>query len=149
MGLRRKARELALRFLFSRDFQEPAVNEDIGGALEHFSLHFDIGREGGFEKALPYARSLIEGVMASLDGIDALLAQYSRNWRVERMSLVDRSILRIAIYEICYSPDVPSQVAINEALEIAKRYSVKDSVAFINGILDAAHADGSGRTRRN
>ncbi|HDO30234.1 MAG TPA: transcription antitermination factor NusB, partial [Desulfobacteraceae bacterium] len=71
----------------------------------------------------------------------ALLAGHSHNWRLERMSLVDRNILRIAVFEMRYCDDVPARVAINEALEIAKRYSIADSVSFINGILDAVQED--------
>ncbi|HDL98853.1 MAG TPA: transcription antitermination factor NusB, partial [Desulfobacteraceae bacterium] len=76
-----------------------------------------------------------------LDEINALLAGHSHNWRLERMSLVDRNILRIAVFEMRYCDDVPARVAINEALEIAKRYSIADSVSFINGILDAVQED--------
>jgi N utilization substance protein B len=82
----------------------------------------------------------VQGLCKYRDGIDELIAKHSHNWRVERMSVVDRNILRIAVYEMEYGRDVPNQVAINEALEIAKRYSVKESIAFINGILDSVQA---------
>lgn len=133
MGLRRKSREVALQFLFSHDFQEHSeVPAALAADLELFCHSFDVG-----DKALPYGRLLIEGIWQHLGEVDRLLAEHSHNWRVERMSSVDRNILRIAVFELCFVDDVPAQVAINEALEIAKRYSIDDSVAFINGILDA------------
>ncbi|MBM9535931.1 transcription antitermination factor NusB [Desulfobulbus alkaliphilus] len=136
MGIRRKSRELALQFLFSRDFQEHANTvEAVAADLELFCQLFDVNR-----KALEYGRHLILGICSNLATVDTLLAAHSHNWRVERMSLVDRNILRIAIFEMRYTDEAPAQVAINEALEIAKRYSVDDSVAFINGILDAVQA---------
>ena len=136
MGLRRKSRELALQFLFSHDFQERGCAPDLmDRELELFCHSFDVG-----QKAMAYGRQLIEGIHAHADDIDRLLAGHSHNWRVERMSSVDRNILRIAVFEMRYSREIPAQVAINEALEIAKRYSLQDSVAFINGILDAIQA---------
>jgi transcription antitermination protein NusB len=136
MGLRRKSREAALQFLFSHDFQERLnTPEAVVRDLELFCRSFEVG-----QKALPYARTLVEGICKRLDEIDALLAEHSHNWRVERMSLVDRNILRVAIFEMRLSGDIPVQVVINEALEIAKHYSIPDSVPFINGILDAVQA---------
>ena len=136
MGLRRKSREMALQFLFSHDFQEGSGSPDtIATDLNIFCQIFDVG-----ERSLPYGRQLIQGICLHLNEIDTLLAEHSHNWRVERMSLVDRNILRIAVYEMRYIDDAPAQVAINEALEIAKRYSVEESVSFINGILDAVQS---------
>lgn len=133
MGLRRKSRELALQYLFSHDFQErSSAPEDVARDLDIFCQSYEVS-----SKALPYGRELILGICRHRDEIDALLATHSHNWRVERMSLVDRNILRIAVFEMCYSDQAPAQVAINEALEIAKRYSIGESVSFINGILDA------------
>ena len=136
MGLRRKSREVALQFLFAHDFQgRPGDPESLKVELEEFCACFDAGK-----KAFPYARKLITGICSHMEDIDALLSDYSHNWRVERMSSVDRNILRIAVYEMKHSGEVPAKVAINEALEIAKHYSVTDSIAFINGILDAIQA---------
>jgi len=133
MGLRRKSREIALQFLFGHDFKcSPDGSDAVASELEQFCTSFDTGK-----KALPYAQLLIEGICAHREEIDALLARHSHNWRLERMSLVDRNILRIAVFEIKHSAEVPARVAINEALEIAKHYSIPDSVAFINGVLDA------------
>ena len=134
MGLRRKSRELALQFLFSHDFQEhPGLPAAVEAELELFCHTFDVSK-----KALPYGRQLVLGIAEHVAEIDALLAEHSHNWRVERMSQVDRTILRIAVYEMLHVDDAPVQVVINEALEVAKRYSIDESVPFINGILDAA-----------
>lgn len=136
MGLRRKSRELALQFLFSHDFQdgfqpEKSLEEDF--AL--FCALYEVGK-----KFQPYGLRLIQGIRQSVSEIDKLLAEHSHHWRVERMSSVDRNILRIAVYEMLHVDDAPGQVVINEALEIAKRYSIDDSVPFINGILDAVQS---------
>lgn len=133
MGLRRKSREIALQFLFGHDFQQqPNDAGALDTELHRFCMCFEAG-----EKALPYARELIFGICEHFHEIDTLVKERSHHWRLERMSLVDRNILRIAIYEIKYGAGVPARVAINEALEIAKQYSIPDSVPFINGILDA------------
>jgi N utilization substance protein B len=132
MGLRRKSREIALQFLFGHDFQQQAGDpESVGKEFERFCANFDASA-----KALPYARGLITGICEQREKIDSQVKALSHHWRLERMSLVDRNILRIAIYEMKYGAEVPAKVAINEALEIAKHYSIPDSVAFINGILD-------------
>jgi len=136
MGLRRKSREIALQFLFGHDFQGRANDIDsLESEMVAFCGCFETGK-----KSLPYARQLITGICSQLPLIDELLARHSHNWRLERMSTVDRNILRIAVYEMCFSDEVPSKVAINEALEIAKLYSIADSIPFINGILDAVQA---------
>ena len=131
--MRRKSREIALQFFFSHDFQERPCDVD---ALEvefaEFCNCFETSR-----KSLDYARRLVNGICKYQPVIDELISSRSHNWRVERMSLVDRNILRIAAYEMEHVEDVPSTVAINEALEIAKRYAEPDAVAFINGILDS------------
>lgn len=136
MGLRRKSRELALQFFYGHDFQARSGDEQaVADEIEEFAASFDTG-----EKTLPYARQIITGLCAHLRHIDDLLTTHAKNWRLERMTIVDRNVLRIAAWEMLYSEDVPAQVAINEALEIAKRYSTRDAVAFINGILDALQA---------
>ena len=133
MGLRRKSREIALQFLFGHDFQERSCDtEALQAELDEFCACFDANK-----KALAYASRLILGICEHLPAIDTLIAAHSHNWRVERMSLVDLNILRIAAFEMEHVADAPATVAINEALEIAKRYAEPDSVGFINGILDA------------
>jgi N utilization substance protein B len=136
MGLRRKSREIVLQFLFGHDFQQQAHDPaSVAEELDRFCVSFEAG-----EKPLPYARQLITGICAKIDEIDRLVKAQSHHWRLERMSMVDRNILRIAIYEIRYGDEIPATVAINEALEIAKHYSIPDSVAGINGILDSVES---------
>jgi N utilization substance protein B len=132
MGLRRKSRELALQFLYGHDVQEGSCNEEnLLARLNEFFISFQA--DG---KSIAYAEQLVAGICRHRKEIDSLLSRSSHNWRVERMAAVDRNILRIAAYEIKYGEDVPATVAINEALEIAKRYAEPDAVGFINGILD-------------
>ena len=128
MGTRRKSRELALQFLF----QEEMAGQGGIVDFDEFCSHFQV-----YKKAIPYAQKLLAGIREKGAEIDAQISRHAQNWRLERMSHVDRNILRIAVYEANYQDDVPSSVAINEAVEIAKRYSTDDSGPFINGILDA------------
>lgn len=132
MGLRRKSRELALQFFYGHDLQErPSAEATLQNEVEEFYTCFKSD-----EKAHPYAEQLINGICSQQQEIDKSLSACSHHWRVERMALVDRNILRIAAYELLYIKDVPATVAINEALEIAKRYAEPESISFINGILD-------------
>lgn len=131
MGLRRKAREIALQVLFSWDAQA-----EVGlTPQEAFRLHQENFHSP--RAAREYARSLVLGVMDDLEKVDTTISRCSMNWRVERMGIVDRNILRIAVYEILGMPDVPLTVSINEAVELAKKFGTADSGAFINGVLDA------------
>jgi N utilization substance protein B len=83
-----------------------------------------------------YYRETVEGVWSHLEEVDSLITAAASNWRIERMALVDRNILRLGTYEICHSSDVPFVVAINEAVDLAKRFGSDESGGFINGILD-------------
>ena len=100
--------------------------------FDEFCAHFQVDK-----KAIQYARKLIGGVLGNMEEINQLISRYAENWRLERMSVIDRNILRLAVFELHYQDDVPTSVAINEAVEIAKRFSSDDSGSFINGILDA------------
>jgi N utilization substance protein B len=124
---RSRCREWALQFLYQSEFFEGRRAED----LEAFWHHFE--KEG----AVPaYFKELVAGVAAHLDELDALIARYSEHWRLERMTLVDRNIVRLAIFELLYQAKIPPKVAINEAVEMAKRYGSEASGAFVNGLLD-------------
>jgi len=79
---------------------------------------------------------LVEGVINHLDEIDTLIHSSSKNWKISRMPVVDRNIMRIAVYELLYCPDIPAKVSINEAVDIGKKYGTRDSGAFVNGVLD-------------
>jgi N utilization substance protein B len=82
---------------------------------------------------------LIEGVTEHRNEIDSLIRQFSENWKMSRMSRVDRNVMRIAVYELLYCHDIPPKVSINEAIDIGKKYGTEDSGAFVNGILDSIH----------
>ncbi|MBM3293824.1 MAG: transcription antitermination factor NusB [Candidatus Aminicenantes bacterium] len=127
MGRRRTARERALRSLFALEFNDAPA----GGLVP------EPGRKAGPRTAEAYAVRLVEGVRARRAEIDALIEGTSRNWRVERMAVVDRNILRIAVFEMLEDAFIPPAVVINEALEVAKRFSGEASAVFINGVLDA------------
>ena len=128
MGVRRGARELALQALFFTDMQ----NDDRHDAVELFRDHVITD-----ETALPFFDTLTQGVLSHQEAIDAAIAAHSKNWKVYRMSAVDRNAMRVAVFEILFLEEVPDKVAINEAIEIGKRYGTVESGAFINGILDA------------
>jgi N utilization substance protein B len=132
MGTRRKSRELALQALYQGDL---AGQNDLLD-FEDFCAHFQVNK-----KSIPYAKKLVDGIQEKGEVLNQLISKYAENWRLERMSLIDRNILRLAVYEVHYQDDVPVSVAINEAVEIAKRYSTDDSGPFINGILDAMAKD--------
>jgi len=134
--MRTRARELALQFLFQMDFQDAAYRAELEPALAA-ELH---GREGA-QEAQDYAVQLVDGVLAHREEIDALLRAAARNWELERMAAVDRNALRIGVYELLHGDDVPMRVAINEAIELAKKYSTEASGAFVNGILDRIRRD--------
>ena len=127
MGTRRKSRELTLQFLY----QGELAGQDNLLDFEEYCIHFQVNK-----KAIPYAKKLLDGVQEKGDAINQLIRKFAENWRLERMSVIDRNILRLAVYEVHYQDDVPISVAINEAVEIAKRFSTDDSAPFINGILD-------------
>ena len=128
MGNRRRARELAMQALFYMDTQHRLDAE----ALERFCSVFAPSK-----KALPFFTELVTGVIHEQRRIDAVIERFSSNWKVSRMSCVDRNILRIAVYELLFRADIPQKVSINEAIDIGKKYGAEESGSFINGILDS------------
>ncbi|MEN8188370.1 MAG: transcription antitermination factor NusB [Thermodesulfobacteriota bacterium] len=136
MTVRRKAREAALQFLFQDDFSAQGIDggeaEDLTSRFEHFCVLYPVQK-----KARPYALELLSGVFEHLGEIDALIREHASNWRLERIAVTDRNLLRIAVCEIKFVEDTPDGVVINEAVEIAKRFGGGDSPAFVNGVLDA------------
>ncbi len=109
---------------------------DLNRAMEDsFILFAEENIEPG-ENVIAFARERIEGVERHRGEIDDIIRKYARNWRLERMSAIDRNILRIAVFEIRFCPSVPGKVAINEAIEIAKEFGGEEAPSFINGILD-------------
>ncbi|MDP8236004.1 MAG: transcription antitermination factor NusB [Candidatus Erginobacter occultus] len=127
MGYRRQARELAIQFLYGYELNRKEKEE----ALEEFRA----GRRLP-EPVRRFAGELIEGVLERLEEIDVRLTAHARNWKLDRMAVVDKQILRLALYELYYREDIPSLVTINEAVEIAKEFSTPQSGRFVNGILD-------------
>jgi len=137
MGVRRKSREAVLQFLFQDDFKgfEAGSEKHLEQRFADFCSLYDVQK-----KARPYAVELLEGVYCKRPEIDAAISRHASNWRLERIDVTDRNILRIAVYEMLHKSDVPPEVSINEAVEIAKRFCGDDSPPFINGILDAIKA---------
>jgi N utilization substance protein B len=133
MGKRRKAREVALQFLYQLD-QTGAV--DPTPFEEEFWARHPVDAD-----ARAFAASLVRGAKAEQKKIDAIIAESAEHWGLERMAVVDRNILRMAVFELLYEPDVPGKVAINEAIEIAKKFGTAESSRFINGVLDRVHRE--------
>lgn len=159
MNNRRLARERAVQFLYQLDMNS---SKEIEEELQRF---WDVHRAGVYydDKAkatwsskkkedLPpptlqdlaskeFMESLVKGVLEYLGDLDETIAQHAKNWNLQRMAAVDRNILRLAVYEIKYRNDIPPVVSINEAVDIAKKYSTEDSGKFVNGILDKVRGD--------
>ena len=127
MGSRRKARELALQMLFQWEMGGHSPQHVLDTFLAPQQIDADVAT---------YSRALFEGTLQEAEALDRFLREHSEHWRVERMPAVDRNILRLALYELLHRPDTPAAVVINEALEIARRFSGKGSVEFVNGVLD-------------
>ena len=134
MGARRKARICALQMLFQYDIGRPRAEELASSYWEAFGD--DMG-----SVARDFSNNLALGAISHLDEIDSLIKRRAEHWRIQRMAVVDRNILRLAIYEFLYEADTPKTVVINEALEIARRFSTFEATQFINGILDAIKRD--------
>ncbi len=131
MGTRRRARECALQILYGVDWsgQEPAY------AAELFWECFAGERPSAYAEIRRACDELVLGVGEQRERIDEELVSASHNWKLERMSVVDRNILRIGTWELLFRPDVPRKVVLNEAIEIAKKYGSLESGSFVNGIL--------------
>lgn len=129
MGVRRRGREYALQMLYAMDLTEYLPDEVFAG----FNAIQDLNRD-----AFYYARRLVDGVHGHLDEIDAVLTRFAEHWKIHRMAVVDRNLLRLGIYELIYLKEIPFPIVINEALEIVKEFSDQEGTQFVNGILDAA-----------
>lgn len=157
MGKRREARERAVQFLFQYDLNPP---EDPKAALEEFwesqraaAIAEEKGAATWGQRAeLPpptsdeaavrmFADPLIRGVLEHREEADALITKHALNWELHRIAAVDRNILRLAIYEMLHREDIPPVVSINEAVDVAKKFSTQDSGKFVNGILDKVKSE--------
>lgn len=127
MGTRRKARELAVQLLYQHDL----AKTDSVKAMTLFWEYFPANPE-----VREFCEQLVNGTLDRLAVIDEVLAESSEHWTISRMSIVDRNILRLSVHELLDRPDIPPNVSIDEAIEIAKKYSTHDAAVFINGVLD-------------
>ena len=157
-GKRREARERAVQFLFQHDLNPP---ENLDAALEHFwnsqrmaALVDEKNAKAnwGEKVELPppttedaamrlFADPLIRGTLEQRDALDEVIKKHAKNWDLPRIAAVDRNIMRLAIYEMLHRDDIPPVVSINEAVDIAKKFSTEDSGKFVNGILDKVKGD--------
>jgi N utilization substance protein B len=133
---RRRAREAALQMLYQSEIGRT-------GALETIAAYWPANDPSGDVDASvrAFANGLVEDTLTRVESIDRLLAAHAHNWRVERMAVLDRLVLRLAVGELQTHPDTPPNVIINEALELARTFSGDESVAFVNGVLDAVRKE--------
>jgi len=132
-GKRRKAREIALQFLYQLD--QNSADDPAPYEADFWQRHpVDPDTRA-------FAESLVRGSKARQATIDAIIARSAEHWELERMAVVDRNILRLGVYELLEEPNVPPKVAINEAIEIAKKFGTAESGRFINGVLDRIHRE--------
>lgn len=130
MSSRHVARSIVMQALYQWDFREKpsaALPAIIDQQIEEFGV--------GVESEVTYIKETVNDIVTRLDELDAIIAEFAPNWPIRQMSLVDRNILRIGVYEITFNDSIPGKVAINEAIEIAKTYGGPSSGKFINGIL--------------
>lgn len=127
MGKRRKARELALQILYGLEINKGELPRTLSGFWESYPCNGEVQE---------FATKLATGTYDNLSFVDSVLKKHTDNWDISRIAAVDRNILRFAIYELLFLEDIPPKVTINEAIEIAKKYSTADSGKFVNGILD-------------
>lgn len=134
MGQRHKARCVVLEVLYSI---EVGAKDNIESNLDYCASLHNLADDG-----FAFARKLFETVNANLAEIDAVLKQHIKNWDMNRLAIVDKNVLRLGVGEIKYFPETPVKVAIDEAIELAKRYGSADSGRFVNGVLDAIYDKG-------
>lgn len=132
MGARRKGREAALQMLYGMDVTGRSAED----AIRAYWTHLGTSTEGE-----DFANVLVRGVETSREAIDDKIREVSHHWRLERMTQVDRNILRMATFELMKLPDVPRRVTLNEAIELAKRFGTEGSAGFVNGVLDRIASD--------
>lgn len=142
MSTKRDAREFCLQFLYH--FQLPAFTEqkkemssiDIFSRMQEFkqTLGIELSSEGQ-----AYVATLVKGILQEQADVEELLVKYLKNWKLSRLSKIEHTIFMMAIYELKYHPEVPGKVVINEAIELGKKYSTKESAGFLNGILDSVY----------
>ena len=137
MGTRHKARELALQVLCHIEVNGGSPRSALKLVFESFADERQCGSKGGDISIDEFTSTLVEGVRGKLSEIDTFIKKKSENWRLDRMALVDRNILRICIFEMTYLDDIPAKVAIDEAINLAKCFGSENSSRFVNGIADS------------
>ena len=130
-GKRRKSREIVLKLLYGLELNPKSPEE----ALDDYCSLNEI------EKIDEFALEHFKGIIEEKENIDQFIKNYVKNWKIERIALIDKNIMRIAIFEMLKLPDIPHVVSINEAVDIAKKFSTQDSGKFVNGILDKINKD--------
>jgi N utilization substance protein B len=147
MTKRRQARELALQFLYEIDGDDGSLELKINSFFNEFASESlilngfidsiqDIYHKKEAVEIHDFFVDLVHGSLNNIDKIDNTIKRFAKNWTIDRMSRIDRNILRLSIYEILFHPEIPKNVIINEAIEIAKKFGNEESSSFINGILD-------------
>ena len=131
MRRRSLARECALKILYQVDITKRPI--------EPLLTDYWDNEENPDSEVKSFANRLVQGVLQQMDLIDQKISEYATNWQLKRMAVIDRNVLRMGLYELKYTSDIPPKVAINEAVELAKKYGDVESSKFVNGILDKIH----------
>lgn len=130
-----QARECALKLLYQQEIS-------AGDSAQNFDLFWDQYDGAPLSDDIKeFAQDLVEGVIAEREKIDQLITLYSKNWKLSRMTVIDKSVLRLAAYELLFIPSTPERVVLNEAIELAKTFGTEESHAFVNGVLDQLSQD--------
>lgn len=132
MGKRRKSREHTLKILYRRDITKEDIDKIIKSYWEENKINSGI---------TGFSEQLAKGTVSNLEKIDDYIGKVSEHWTIDRMGIIDRNILRIAVHELLFMEDIPPKVTIDEAIEIAKKFGTDDSADFVNGLLDKIKND--------
>lgn len=138
MRIRTKAREIALCILYQTEITKKDTQELFSNFLKNYPQKIEV---------INFTKLLLDGVTANSSFLDSIIKKYAKNWEIERMAIIDRNILRIAILELIFIEEIPPKVSINEAIELAKRFGDMDSPRFVNGILDKVYKQESKKFR--
>jgi transcription antitermination protein NusB len=133
---RTRAREAALQMMYQMEIGRASAHEAI---VTYWPVH-DAGDALG-EPLREFANGLVRGTLERMPEIDAMITAHAQNWRIERMAVIDRIVLRLAVYELVAEPETPARVVINEAIELARTYSGDEAVPFVNGVLDSVRKE--------
>lgn len=135
MRKRTLARELVLKVLYQADIR----SEALCAVADEFIASLSPQEDEADPEVIAFARGIIAGIEVKYKDLNDIIFAHASNWHMDRMAVIDRNILRMGVYELCFMPDVPAKVTINEAIELAKKYGDVESGKFVNGILDKVH----------